>query len=252
VGLGPRARDWAVVFGGDGEAHYRGRRFAPHVAVRLLRTRRPAHQPYDLWARAPVPETGSLFSAEMERRTTAGRGSLLAWRFAFFALGDPHTSCMTCGPEPPCHRLNHIGARRARFSVASWGASKGVFLEKGFTSRVAVTLSHFLPTVVPFHLRALCAPLLLRSSAFHRRSRHGLASPSRALPVRGGTQLGAQPARMGCANVRRKDLCRRFSPRRSRHWGVRALRFLPLLRVGAADLALLPAAAGGARPPTPA
>jgi hypothetical protein len=27
VGPGPRVRDWAVVFGGDEEAHYRGRRF---------------------------------------------------------------------------------------------------------------------------------------------------------------------------------------------------------------------------------
>jgi hypothetical protein len=54
VGLGPRAIDWSVVFGGDEEAHYCGRRFAPCVAVCLLRTWRPAHQPYDLWARAPV------------------------------------------------------------------------------------------------------------------------------------------------------------------------------------------------------
>jgi hypothetical protein len=54
VGPGPRVRDWAVVFGGDEEAHYHGRRFAPRAAVRLLRTRRPAHQLYDLWARAPV------------------------------------------------------------------------------------------------------------------------------------------------------------------------------------------------------
>jgi hypothetical protein len=61
--------------GGDEEAHYRGRRFAPRVVVRLLRTRRPAHQLYDSWARAPVSETGPLFSAEMKRRTTAGGGS---------------------------------------------------------------------------------------------------------------------------------------------------------------------------------
>jgi hypothetical protein len=122
VGPGPHVRDWAVVFGGDEEAHYHGR------------------------------------------------------RFAFFALGDPHTSCMTCGPRPPCHRLGRTGVRRARFSVASRGMSKGVFLEKGFTPRAAVTLLHFLPTIAPFRLRALRAPLLLRSPALHRRSRHGLAS----------------------------------------------------------------------------
>jgi hypothetical protein len=54
VGPGPRVRDWAVVFGEDEEAHYRRRRFAPRVAVRLLSTQRPAHQLYDLWTRALV------------------------------------------------------------------------------------------------------------------------------------------------------------------------------------------------------
>jgi hypothetical protein len=54
VVLGHRVIVWAVVFGGDGEAHYCGRRFAPRVAVRLLCTWRPAHQLYDLWTQAPV------------------------------------------------------------------------------------------------------------------------------------------------------------------------------------------------------
>jgi hypothetical protein len=54
VGLGPHVIDWVVVFGGDEEAHYRRRRFAPRVAVRLLSTQRPAHQLYDLWTRAPM------------------------------------------------------------------------------------------------------------------------------------------------------------------------------------------------------
>jgi hypothetical protein len=61
MGPGPRIRDWAVVFGRDEEAHYHGRRFAPHVADHLLRTRRPAHQLYDLWARAPVLEARLLW-----------------------------------------------------------------------------------------------------------------------------------------------------------------------------------------------
>jgi hypothetical protein len=90
------------------------------------------------------------------------------------------------------------------------------------------------------------------SMLFCRRSRHVLARPSRVLPVRGGTQLGAQPPRMGCAGVCWKDLCRRLSPRRSRHRGVHALRFQPRPRVVAADLVFLRAAAGGARPPTSA
>jgi hypothetical protein len=54
VGPGPRVIDWAIVFSGDEEARYRGRWFAPRVAVRLLRTQRPAYQLYDLWARAPA------------------------------------------------------------------------------------------------------------------------------------------------------------------------------------------------------
>jgi hypothetical protein len=53
VGLGPRVRDWTVVFGRDGEAHYH-RGVALRVAVRLPSTQRPAHQLYDLWTRAPV------------------------------------------------------------------------------------------------------------------------------------------------------------------------------------------------------
>jgi hypothetical protein len=90
------------------------------------------------------------------------------------------------------------------------------------------------------------------SALFCRRSHHGLARPSRVLPVRGGTQLGAQPARMGCAGVCQKDPCRRLSPRRSRRRGVRALRLQPPLRVSTADLIFLRAAARGAWPPTSA
>jgi hypothetical protein len=71
------------------------------AAVRSFRTQKLTPKEYDSWAWAPVSETESLFSAKMKRRTTAGGGSLLARRFAFFALGDPHTSCMTCGPRPP-------------------------------------------------------------------------------------------------------------------------------------------------------
>jgi hypothetical protein len=35
------------------------RRFAPRAAVRLLRTRRPSHQPYDLWGRVPRHRLGA-------------------------------------------------------------------------------------------------------------------------------------------------------------------------------------------------
>jgi hypothetical protein len=66
----------------------------------------------------PVSETRPLLPMEMERRTTAGGGLLIAWRFAFSVLGDSHTSCMTCGPGPPCQRLGRFGARRARWARA--------------------------------------------------------------------------------------------------------------------------------------
>jgi hypothetical protein len=62
VSLGPRVRGWAAAFGGDEKA----RRFAPRVAVRLLRTRRPTHKEYDSWARAPVTEAGLLWCAPGE------------------------------------------------------------------------------------------------------------------------------------------------------------------------------------------
>jgi hypothetical protein len=97
MGPGPHVRDWAFASGGDGEAHYYGRRFASHVAVRLLSTQRPAHQLYDLWAWAP------------------------------------------------CQRLGCFGVR-----LGEMGASGRVFLEKGFTPRAAVTLSHFLLSLRPF------------------------------------------------------------------------------------------------------
>jgi hypothetical protein len=98
VGLGPRARDWAVGFGRGEEAHYRRRWLAPHAAVRLLRTRRLTPKEYDSWVRAPVSEAGPLHSAGMKRHD----GSLLAWQFAFFVLGDRRPRSMTRGPGPPC------------------------------------------------------------------------------------------------------------------------------------------------------
>jgi hypothetical protein len=90
------------------------------------------------------------------------------------------------------------------------------------------------------------------STLFCRRSRHGLARSYRASLARGGTQLGAQPARMGCAGVRRKDLCRCLSSRQSHHWRVCALHLQPPQRAGAADFFFLRATTGGARPPTSA
>jgi hypothetical protein len=189
VDPGPRVRGWSTAFGGDEEA----RRFAPCVAVRPLRTRRPTPKEYDTWARAPMPGAGSPWRASDEIFCDAS--------------GRQWGNLSLKGDSPECGSHSHYSQR-------------------------------------PFALEF--------SALFCRRSRHGFARPSRAPPARGGTQLGAQPAWMGCASVRRKDPCRCLSSRRSRRRRVRALRLQPPQRVVAADLVFLRVAAGGARPPTSA
>jgi hypothetical protein len=62
MGPSPHVRGWSAAFGGDEEAQ----RFAPHVAVRLLRTWRPTPKEYDSWARAPMTEAGSPWCASGE------------------------------------------------------------------------------------------------------------------------------------------------------------------------------------------
>jgi hypothetical protein len=70
VGPGPRDRGWSIAFGGDEEA----RRFAPRVAVRLLRTRRLTPKEYDSWARAHRARGRSAaFDGDKEARRFAPR-----------------------------------------------------------------------------------------------------------------------------------------------------------------------------------
>jgi hypothetical protein len=166
MGLGPRARDWAVGCGGDEEAHRHGRRHAPRAAVRLLRTRRPTPMEHDSWAWAPMSKAEPLLSLEMKRRTTMGGGLLLPQRFAFFTHGDRRPRSMTRGPGPLCQRLGHLGVRRARSSAASWGISGGSFLKRDSPE----CGSHSHHSQHPFTLEF--------SALFCRRSRHGLARPS--------------------------------------------------------------------------
>jgi hypothetical protein len=140
------------------------------AAVRSFCTQKLTPKEYDSWARAPVSETGPLFSVEMKRRTTAGGGSLVAFRL--LRTRRPAHQLYDCswrfargGSPSSCHRLGCFGARRARFSAASRGASGRVFLEKGFTPRAAVTLSHSLQLLRPFAFElfvpyCICAPLL--------------------------------------------------------------------------------------------
>jgi hypothetical protein len=66
-------------------------------------------------------------------------------RFAFFALEDQHTSCMTRGTGPPCHRMDTpvcIGGDFSRRFEA--GAGESAFKE-GFIARVAA-MPCFSPT----------------------------------------------------------------------------------------------------------
>jgi hypothetical protein len=115
----------------------------------------------------PCHRLDHLFSAEMKRHTTADSSSLLAWRFAFSILRDRTLAIWLVGPGPPCHRLGYFSARRVRFSAVSRGASGGVFLEKGFSPRAAVTLSHFLQLLCPFAFKfsvPLCIHVLLLSA----------------------------------------------------------------------------------------
>jgi hypothetical protein len=94
VGPGPCVRDWSAAFGGGEEAHYRRWWRAPHAAVHLLRTRRPTPEEYDLWARAPVLETGPLLSAEVKRHTIAGGGVLLT------TTSPPESLCSSSPTSP--------------------------------------------------------------------------------------------------------------------------------------------------------
>jgi hypothetical protein len=69
VGPGPHVRGWPVAFDGDEEAQ----QFTPHVAVRLLRTRRPTPKGHDSWARAPCQRLGHL-GVRRARSSAASQG----------------------------------------------------------------------------------------------------------------------------------------------------------------------------------
>jgi hypothetical protein len=154
-------------------------------------------------------QTGPLLSAEVNRRTTAGGGVLLMRWFAFSVHGDRCPRSMTRGPGPQCQRLAHLGVRRARSSVALRGVIWGnLSLKRDSPERGSH--SHHSQRPFAFEFSALLC----------RRSHHGFARSSRAPPARGGTQLGAQPARMGCVGIRRKDLCQRLCSRQPHRRGV--------------------------------
>jgi hypothetical protein len=84
----------------------RGGAVLVQAAVRLLCTQELAPKEDDSWAQAPVPETGLSVSAGAKRRTTTGGGAFFTRRFASSAHKNWCARCMTCGPGPPCQRLD--------------------------------------------------------------------------------------------------------------------------------------------------
>jgi hypothetical protein len=157
----------------------------------------------------------------------SSRGGLV-----FSAHGGQRPKSMTRGPGPPCQRLGHLGACRARSSAALRGVNGGILLLKRDSPK-RDRHSHHRPFALEF------------STLLCRRSRHVLARPSRAPPARGSTQLGAEPARMGCAGVCRKNPCRCLSLQRPCCWRVCVQ---TPQRVGATEPGFLRAAVGGAWP----
>jgi hypothetical protein len=82
-------------------------------------------------------------------------------RFALFVLEDQHTSCMTCGPEPPCPRRGCLGARCASDGIpcSVLGRERESFPRKG----IHPTCSSYPFTLSPNRLRPF-AFVLLRST----------------------------------------------------------------------------------------
>jgi hypothetical protein len=89
--------------------------------------------------------------------------------FAFFALEDQHTGCMTCGTGPPCHRMDTLvcigGDFSRRFEVA---AGESAFKE-GFIPRVAA-MPCFSPTRGVLSPSSSLRPFASKVSALRCRS----------------------------------------------------------------------------------
>jgi hypothetical protein len=69
-----------------------------------------------------MPETGLLVSAGAKRRTTAGDDAFFTRWFAFSTPRNRRARCMTCGPGPPCQRLDRW-LRRKRGGMLPRGGS---------------------------------------------------------------------------------------------------------------------------------
>jgi hypothetical protein len=139
MGPSPHVRDWSAAFDGGEEVHYRRRWRAPHVAVCLLRTRRPTPEEYDSWARAPVSETGSPWRASGEvfcgalgrqlgeslfkKGTPPSAVAILITRSALSLLSSPRSSAAVAAMtllDPP-ERLQPEVALNLVRNLLGWG-----------------------------------------------------------------------------------------------------------------------------------
>src|SRR6185312_2799216 len=95
-------------------------------------------------------------------------------------------------------------------------------------------------------------PLLFCADCSSPPQQDGVPRSSPSFPNRGGTEHGAPPAWVESTGGCLGDSSRLGSPRRSTRREICAVYFAHFHRLGAADLFVLPAAAGGFRPPAPA
>jgi hypothetical protein len=101
----------------------RGGAVLARAAVRLLCTQEPTPKEDDKWARALVLRTRLLVLVEAKRRTTVGGGALFTRRFAFSSHRNRRAKCMTCGPRPPCQRLDRWLRRRRGGTLPRGGST---------------------------------------------------------------------------------------------------------------------------------
>jgi hypothetical protein len=102
--------------------------------IRFLCTQEPALKEDDLWARAPVPETGLSVSAEVKRRTTVGGGVLLTRQTSPLLLAEVKRRTTACGGV--------LLTRWFAFSVHGGRRPRGMTRGPGPHVRGWVTLAH--------------------------------------------------------------------------------------------------------------
>jgi hypothetical protein len=122
---GPRARDWAISFGGGEEAHYRRQWCALHVSVRLLHTQKPARQVHDMWAWAPCQGLDRWLRRRRGGALPRGGSTLLVRWFTFLTVcrGEDEGGALPRGGST-------LFVRRFAFLTVGRGEDEGVHYRK--------------------------------------------------------------------------------------------------------------------------